>query len=229
MVELTADGSDGDVVVELFGPVVTPRAASRDPSLAPLSVGAEVGSNNTGELCGIVEALLWARAGLPTGKALEIRYDSEYACKVVTGVYRAVKNVALVARGQQALRDAIGAGLAVTFVHVKGHSGDPGNDRADALAKSGASGGACGVGRWAARAALGPKSNAADYLVRSLDPCSGQGSTAHESRPAVAACSPSEHDLPRAESNKERALSLAPVLVVDVGSESSDDDVTILK
>jgi ribonuclease HI len=158
----------------------------------PFGVGAEVGSNNTGELCGILEALLWARdhwtpppsATTPSENrpVVEVRYDSEYAKKVVTGEYRAAKNVALVQRAKRALRAAsiatghghngssgssrsgggsFSGGIEVRFLHVKGHSSDFWNDRADELAKQGAAGRVCAVGRWAALTAATSTSSSA--------------------------------------------------------------------
>ncbi len=76
--------ASGAAAAELFGPVVTPAMAAADPPLARLALGAEVGSNNTGELSGAVEALLWAAEYL-RGRTVEIRYDSEYAYKVLWG------------------------------------------------------------------------------------------------------------------------------------------------
>eukprot|EP00969_Alexandrium_andersonii_P146779 6491212-Alexandrium_andersonii.AAC.1 len=51
---------DRHLLAELFGPVVL------DPN-SGLYLGAEVASNNTGELCGICEALLWLRDCEPSG------------------------------------------------------------------------------------------------------------------------------------------------------------------
>ena len=49
-------------VAELYGPVITPSVRIEQPHFVPFDVGAEVGSNNTGELCGILEALVWVRS-----------------------------------------------------------------------------------------------------------------------------------------------------------------------
>jgi hypothetical protein len=53
-------------VAELYGPVITPSVRKAQPHLLPFDSGAEVGSNNTGELCGILEALLWVRSHFST-------------------------------------------------------------------------------------------------------------------------------------------------------------------
>jgi len=118
----------------------------------------------------------------------QIRYDSEYAKKVVTGEYQAAKNVALVNCAKRALQDLASSssssssssaiagrsgaasyasgrptystsnggsrGVEVQFQHVKGHSGDFWNDRADELAKQGAAGRVCAVGRWSLAGSL---------------------------------------------------------------------------
>ena len=169
---------EGRVLAELFGPVVTPASVAKDSALSPFDAGAEHGSNNTGELCGILEALLWATtiaspstssssaapssssshlsspssptsdSSLSAMKIFEIRYDSEYAAKVITGAYRAAKNVKLVEAAQKALQSVRSSGATVRFKHVKGHSGDIFNDRADELAKCGAQGSVCKIGRW---------------------------------------------------------------------------------
>ena len=69
----------GQMIVELFGPVV----------IAPQEnyyLGAEVGSNNTGELSGIAEALLWLRDNSANAVApVIIFFDSEYAAKNTLG------------------------------------------------------------------------------------------------------------------------------------------------
>ena len=210
---LNKKGGGQQVAVELFGPVVTPGAVAGRPSLAPFSLAAEVGSNNTGELCGIAEALLWVRDYAPhTVRKVDIRYDSKYAAMSTTGRFNGEKNKALIRESRKALKGAkqprappsatepapvagpasglegSGGGAAaagkekkafgifamgkrggstssdgpgphtidVTFTHVKGHSGDVGNERADVLAKHGCGGHCCQVGRWASLAGPGP-------------------------------------------------------------------------
>ena len=106
---------------------------------SPHFLGAEVGSNNTGELCAICEALTWLRWRAPSGAAAAIHYDSEYAANMTTGKWGnpPTKNAALVYRARELLAAARAAGHAVRFVHVKGHAGHKWNERADALATEG--------------------------------------------------------------------------------------------
>ena len=110
------------------GPVVTDKAQAGWR-------GAEKATNNTGELTAVLEALEWAEgAGV---KALVIRYDSEYAACMTKGEWRAKANKELVGQCRAALGRAEGAGCKVGWKHVKGHSGDKWNDRADVLADEG--------------------------------------------------------------------------------------------
>eukprot|EP00969_Alexandrium_andersonii_P043701 1916246-Alexandrium_andersonii.AAC.1 len=73
---------------KLFGPVVLDSTSDK-------FLGAEVASNNTGELCGICEALLWLRDWESTGAPAVICYDSVYAAKTTSGDINAHKNLRL--------------------------------------------------------------------------------------------------------------------------------------
>ena len=66
-----------------------------------------------------------------------IRYDSEYACKMTVGEWRPKVNIKLIAAAKAQLEKVKGRGVRVWWKHVKGHSGDKGNDRADELADQG--------------------------------------------------------------------------------------------
>jgi ribonuclease HI len=128
---------------ELWGPVVVNRSDR-------YSLGAEVRSNNTGELSAMAEALLWLKeAELGMAPAL-LCYDSEYAAKITQGIFKAHKNVILAGRCQQLFRaESTRRVGGVAFAHVKGHSGDKWNDRADELVQRGVTGTTCSVGRYA--------------------------------------------------------------------------------
>jgi ribonuclease HI len=149
------------VVAELYGPVIV-CGASGDSSkpLDDCGLGAIVGSNNTGELSAIGEALLYVRDHVtPTPKRLVLMFDSEYAARSVTGEYDGPKNKSLIVKIRQVLQSTIqklagdgGEELSssdrVSFVHVRAHNNNFFNDRADYLAKRGAAGDVCSIGRY---------------------------------------------------------------------------------
>ncbi|GBG28118.1 Ribonuclease H [Hondaea fermentalgiana] len=113
------------------GPVVLDRRSDG-------YLGAEHGSNNTAELTGIAEALKYAK-NLPASSSepVEIRFDSVYAAKSVMGQFNGEKNKTLIKNCRKLLAE-VQAVRPVEFVHVKGHSDETYNDRADVLAKRGA-------------------------------------------------------------------------------------------
>jgi ribonuclease HI len=120
-------------LAELYGPVVTDQSE-------PGYLGAEVGSNNTGELSAICEALRWLRDERrhgPVGAA--IRYDSTYAANIASGLFKAHKNKRLAAEAQRLFRE-VSALHTVALEHVRGHTGERWNERADQLANLGAAG-----------------------------------------------------------------------------------------
>jgi len=124
--------SGGAALAELFGPV------DLDTS-SPFYLGAEVGSNNTGELSAVCEALRWLTEHEPSTRDAVICYDSEYASNQAQGIHKAHKNVALARRSHALLAEARKK-RNVRFLHVKGHSGHKWNDAADSLANRGATG-----------------------------------------------------------------------------------------
>ena len=102
--------------------------------------GATKGTNNTGELCGIGQGLMWLRdvaanAELSAPSIVDapavILYDSSYAANIATGRWKANANEALVAWVRRLLAEVEATSRAVHWVHVKGHSADDGNDAAD--------------------------------------------------------------------------------------------------
>ena len=58
-------------------------------------------------------------------------YDSAYAANTTTGRWKAKKNLALVEWVKRLLVEVQTSGREVHWVHVKGHSADGGNDKAD--------------------------------------------------------------------------------------------------
>mmetsp|Transcript_16203 Transcript_16203/g.35140 ORF Transcript_16203/g.35140 Transcript_16203/m.35140 type:complete len:286 (-) Transcript_16203:251-1108(-) len=122
----------GVALAELYGPVELDAAS-------PFYLGAEVGSNNTGELSAVCEALRWLTEHEPTARDAVICYDSEYASNQAQGIHRAHKNIVLARRSHALLAEARKK-RKVRFLHVKGHSGHQWNDAADSLANRGATG-----------------------------------------------------------------------------------------
>lgn len=121
----------GEAAVELWGPVQLDQSAAD-------FLGAEVCSNNTGELSAICHALQWLSAQDSKQPAV-ICYDSKYAANQAQGLNQAHKNKALSGKSRSLLKLAR-QGRAVRFLHVKGHSGNQWNDVADRLANVGATG-----------------------------------------------------------------------------------------
>ena len=116
---------EGDEWVEAFGPVVT------DPDHI-LFRGAQVGSNNTGELTAILEAVIHAIS--ENWSAVVVHTDSQWSINVLTGKWNARRHKTLVNYIKQLLK---GFPTKVFFHWVKGHSGVEGNERADKLADEG--------------------------------------------------------------------------------------------
>lgn len=103
-------------------------------------------SNPTLEVYAAVEVLRALDRALPAGVAASVRLMADYEGVIayVNGVWRPKPEQtafqAAVAELAAVLRAVRRRGVVVTACHVAGHSGDPGNDAADFLAKQGASG-----------------------------------------------------------------------------------------
>ena len=115
----------GAVAEELRGAVVT--SANEEGYL-----GAEGGSNNTGELSAMAHALRWLLIEGSTN-AVTIRGDSQYALKIAAGEWRAKANRELAAR-VQALWNEVTLLRTIQAEHVRAHRGHRWNERADHLA-----------------------------------------------------------------------------------------------
>ena len=126
---VNAEGEKEKISAELWGPVVTDPGSS-------WWCGAQRGTNNTGELMGIGQALIWLRDLDKSERPAIMLYDSGYAANMVTGRWQPNTNTNVVqwARG---LLAEVEKSRTVHWVHVKGHSGDGGNDRADELVQWG--------------------------------------------------------------------------------------------
>ena len=139
IVEIYTDGSGGDegsgagygwVRVEEQEKEVASGAGAVSISSGDTEfIGADKHTNNTGELSAIYWGIKAAeREGL---SEVVIRYDSKYAAGMARGLWRPKSNKELVQRVRKAVQDAT---CTIWWKHVKGHSGDKWNDRADELA-----------------------------------------------------------------------------------------------
>ncbi len=118
------DGNPGPCGLGAVLLTIAPEAAQKQEELAEF-LGP--GTNNIGELTAILRVLQRAPLDMP----LEVRTDSQYAIGVLSKGWKAKANQALIAEA----RAVIASRTARTqFVYVRGHAGEPGNERADALA-----------------------------------------------------------------------------------------------
>eukprot|EP01047_Picozoa_sp_COSAG01_P039141 COSAG01_NODE_3217_length_6400_cov_4.602444_3_plen_262_part_00 len=113
-----------------FGPVVC-------DDTDPFWLGSKRATNNTGELNGIATALLHLKTESGHEPAA-ICYDSKYAANITNSNWDAKSNVEA-ARINRDLYEAEHERRSggVIMVHVKGHSGDIGNDYADRFVQDG--------------------------------------------------------------------------------------------
>ena len=116
-------------IVKAYGPVNVDQ-------LSPFHLGANVGSNNTGELSAIMEVLLLLAHPDNTYTSATINYDSKWAASMVKGTARPKRNKQMVNLARlllQRVRDKV----QIEWKWVKGHTGDSGNEIADELADQG--------------------------------------------------------------------------------------------
>eukprot|EP01050_Picozoa_sp_SAG11_P002236 SAG11_NODE_110_length_16199_cov_18.081180_1_plen_282_part_00 len=127
----TEANDEASVCAELWGPVET------DPD-SIWHCGAERGTNNTGEIIGIGQALMWLRDVDESNTPAAMLFDSCYAANMITGRWQPNKNIALISWAWRLLKEVTeDKGRQIHWVHVKGHSEDGGNDRADELVQWG--------------------------------------------------------------------------------------------
>ena len=81
----------GRAVCTMYGPVVLDKQS-------PYYVGAELMSNNTGELSAMCEAFKWLAEHEHSGRPAVVCYDSEYAANQAQNLHLAHKNQDLSAK-----------------------------------------------------------------------------------------------------------------------------------
>ncbi|MBC88633.1 MAG: hypothetical protein CMB12_05075 [Euryarchaeota archaeon] len=118
----------GDLMHESSGPVITNPNSDE-------WLGAEVGSNNTGELSAMVHALRWILVNCSKGE-VTIRADSMYALRITDGAWSAKANKKLAHLSQELWKE-VAQVVDLHNAHVKAHSGHRWNERADHLAYRG--------------------------------------------------------------------------------------------
>lgn len=107
---------------ERFNPLYELNGVIKEPTYVALR-------NVAGELISAMQGIKFAEA---TGIRVRIHYDYQGVEKWVTGEWRAKNNVTQTYA--HVAKEIYNKGL-VEFIKVPAHSGDPGNERADYLAK----------------------------------------------------------------------------------------------
>ncbi len=128
----TVSHSTGYVVYEAYGPVITNNKQ-------PGWFGAEVGSNNTGELTAILKALQYIESQGPE-RDYVIFGDSMYAGKMAMSEWKAKENLKLVERTREIWDRLQRLGYSLEWMHIPAHKGHQWNERADHLAEKAAKG-----------------------------------------------------------------------------------------
>ena len=127
---------NGEIVDIKCGPVKTSAHSKEDDEDF---LGADEGTNNTGELTALVMAV---RLALHYGVVgdLTVVYDSTYAANAAQGFSLSSANSQLIDVARRLICLAAQKGINLLFRHVYAHTGDHLNDLADSLAKLGTAG-----------------------------------------------------------------------------------------
>jgi len=108
-----------------------------DGRVAEASRSLGVATNNIAELTAIGMAVeILDEEGVPNDAVVALHTDSKYAIGVLTLGWKAKANRELIL----GLRDLLAKWPGVRLIWVKGHAGHDGNERADELARVGATG-----------------------------------------------------------------------------------------
>ena len=162
---------------DVLGPHPQVGGGARHRAMIGLKfIGAQVGSNNTGELSAIIEALLFALEHEYT--QVVIHTDSQWSIHMIKGIWRPKTKKDLVSLAQNL---AYNAGLTTHFQWVKGHSGVRGNVRADLLANQGRDTQSCLGGRTIAlpTRTTPPSSSATSESMSDFVSCIDQAARQH--------------------------------------------------
>lgn len=119
---------DGEIYFSAYGRVYT-------DSGHPLWIGADIGSNNTGELSAVYYALEWALNN--EASKVTIYSDSNYALNMTFGNWRPSTNKKMI-NIIRAFSTKVQKTLTVEYAHIRAHSGFKWNEVADRLADQGA-------------------------------------------------------------------------------------------
>ena len=136
-----ADKNSGEKLTELFGPVVTTPLTPATHSAHPFFMGASEKTNNTAELTGLGEAMLWFKH-FSDREAITIYSDSQISVDLITGKTDPQDNKPLVYFVRSLYADM---NRRISLVHVKAHSDHLWNNHADELCRRV---GCCTVGRY---------------------------------------------------------------------------------
>ena len=129
-VTLNTSTGEPTLIVEAKGPV---PICTDDPDF----IGAERGTNMTGELTGIYKALREIQDNIENGGKILLRFDCIPALMLACGLWKSKSNNALI-RILNETWAAVMETHEMICMHAKGHTDIYGNKRADALADEGA-------------------------------------------------------------------------------------------